>query len=276
MPVILAPVSCGEAKENYKIMKECVDEEGDVAHCWDGTYNCVEEVGDYFAFKVVQDKLFVVHKIEAIRSRVELHKKTPIFVDTTHNERNGVVLSLPLLTISYDEWNEQVKEPKERGHKYDGFPMPKSIHGTSKTCFPDVEIYINDRLDKEKQVCDKESVEQKKAEEEANDEENEPWPDIEGDMELDKHEDKELNKYKKMCEQQYNLINSMQIQIDTIQQRELSIWEREECMRKRESLILEREESIRKREVILQQKEEEMKSIVNNVRDALCPTKIKQ
>ena len=44
MPVILAPVSCGEAKENYKIMKECVDEEGDVAHCWDGTYNCVEEV----------------------------------------------------------------------------------------------------------------------------------------------------------------------------------------------------------------------------------------
>jgi len=239
MPVILAPVSCGEAKENYKIMKECVDGGGDVAHCWDGTYNCVEEVGDYFAFKVVQDKLFVVHKIEAIRSRVELHKKTPIFVDTTHNERNGVVLSLPLLTISYDEWNEQVKEPKERGHKYDGFPMPKSIHGTSKTCFPDVENYINDRLDKEKQVCDKESVEQKKAEEEAHDEENEPWPDIEGEhMELDKHEDKELNKYKKMCEQQYNLINSMQIQIDTLQQRV-----------------------------------EEMESIVNNIRDALCPKK---
>ncbi len=225
MPVILTPVSLGVSEKNYKKMKECVG--GDVAYCWDGTRNCVEEVGDYFAFKIVQDKSFVVHKIEAIRSRDELQEKTPIFVEAPNNERHGVVLSLPLLTISYDEWNEQVKEPKERTHKYDGFPMPKSIHGTVKTSFPYVENYINERL------------EQKKTEGESHDEEHEPWPDIEDDlMEPDKHEDKEPNKYKKMYEQQYNLNNSMQIQIDTLQQRV-----------------------------------EEMESIVNNIRDALCPKK---
>jgi hypothetical protein len=78
--------------------------------CWDDTKYNTARPDDYFAFKFYNEKV-IIHKIVSVKNPSD---RLPSWASNVgHGDRNVLILSDPLKTLSWEEWVE-IGGPKDR------------------------------------------------------------------------------------------------------------------------------------------------------------------
>ena len=71
--------------------------------CWDDTKQNMARPGDYFAFKFYGEKV-IIHRIVSVKNPLD---RLPSWASNVgHGDRNVLILSEPLKTVTWNEWVE--------------------------------------------------------------------------------------------------------------------------------------------------------------------------